>query len=58
MTALSVASTNSPGCGHRLWDEPDGLPCTRIAPHDPGRGCCYENGSWVDDDSRVDGGHG
>lgn len=53
-----MSSLSATLCEHRLWGEPDGLQCTRRDPHEPGRGCRYENGSWVDDSSRDDGGHG
>lgn len=46
------------GCGHHLGDTENGLPCTRDEPHEPGKGCVYEHGSFVDDPKRADGGHG
>lgn len=27
-------------CERRLWDEPDGLQCTKTTPHVPGPGAC------------------
>lgn len=32
-------------CDHQLWDEPDGLPCTRTDRHDRGHTYASRSGS-------------
>lgn len=42
-------------CAHRLWNEPNGLTCTRTDPHTTGH--TYESTS-AGDDRHQEGGHG
>jgi hypothetical protein len=46
-------------CDHRLFDYPDGSPCTRTDDHEPGHGCVYKDGHGSDlNDIHGEAGHG
>lgn len=46
-------------CATHLADDPTGLTCVRLTPHDPHHGCVYESASGsAADDRHVDRGHG